>query len=381
MSSSEIGKMMVRDLSEDTHVVDLDTTISKVIGLLREWNTYQVFIQREDKVGTVSVRDILKVDNITTQKIESIITYVPKLAPSDRVERAADIMEKYRIRALPIVENRKITGQITAQSIVKAINHNELKNYKINSIMTREPLTLNTSDPATKARSIMMQKRIDHIPVVGDGKLVGIVTSSDIIYRIIPPEGVETGAVGASKQNQLDYSVTRLMDTDAVTCEVEEKISEVLEKIQKRRSTYAVGLLWSEVQGIVTYRDFLKLAVAKKDKLEVPMYIVGLPEDPFEAEATREKFRNTVLVLKKAFPEITEARSVIKTKEIRSDRRRYEVHITLNTPTEMHTYTEGGYDLPSIYDILVERMKRLLPQRSLRKKRPSQRHGEEGASP
>ena len=377
MNSSGIEKMAIRDLSEDAHIVEPDMPISKVIGLLREWNVYQVFMQQENKVGMVSVRDILKVDNTTTQKVESIVTYIPKLGPSDRAERAADIMEKYRIRALPIVENREITGQITAQGIVKAIDRNELRNYKIGSIMTGEPLVLNTSDPATKARSIMIQKRIDHLPVVGDGKLAGIVTSSNIIYRIIQPESAGTGAIGAPKQNQLDYAVTRLMETDPVTCGLEDKISDVLDKIQKRRATYAVGLLWSEVQGIVTYRDFLKLAVAKKDMLEVPMYIVGLPEDPFEAEATREKFRKTVSALKKALPDITEARSVIKTKEIRSDRRRYEVSIFLTTPTETHSYTEGGYDLPSIYDILVERMKRLLPQRPRRMKQPSARFREE----
>ncbi len=381
MNSSEIGKTAVRDLSEDAHIVEPNMPISKVIGLLREWDAYQVFIQQEDKVGMISIRDILNVDNTSTQKVESIVTHIPKLEPSDRVERAADIMEKYRIRALPIFENREITGQITAQGIVKALDRNELRNYKINTIMTGDPIILSASDPATKARSIMIQKRIDQIPVVGDGKLVGIVTSSDIIYRIIPPERVGVGTIGVPKQNQLDYAVTRLMDTDPITCGVEDKISDVLDTIQKRRSTYAIGLLWSEVQGIVTYRDFLKLAVAKKDMLEVPMYIVGLPEDPFEAEATREKFRNTVSALKKAFPDITEARSVIKTKEIRSDRRRYEVSIFITTPTETHSYTEGGYDLPSIYDVLVERMKRLLPQRQLRMKRPSARFGEETPSP
>ncbi len=101
--------------------------------------------------------------------------------------------------------------------------------------------------------------------------------------------------------------------------------------------------------------------------------MVGLPEDPFEAEATRDKFIRTVSGLKKVFPEIIEARSVIKTKTIRSDRRRYEVKTMLKTPSDTYSYTEGGYDLPSVYDIISDRMKRLLAQKPNKTRKSSTR--------
>jgi CBS domain-containing protein len=376
MSSRDLGKLAVGDLKEDAQVVDSDTPISKIIGLLREWNAYSVFTQRGDKVGVISIREILKVANITNRKTASIITYVPKLDPTERVGRAAEIMEEHRVRTLPITANREIVGQITAEGIGKALDPQYLKKYKIKSIMTSNPIVISADDPVNKARSLMARRKIDHLPVTDNGKLAGITTSAHIVLKMLPSHGVETGALGAEKQNRFDYPLRRIMDTDVVTCDAEDKISDVLEKMQSRQSTYAIALLWSEIQGIVTYGDFLKLIAAEKSHLEIPVYIVGLPEDPFEAEATRDKFLRTISGLRRAFPDIIEARSIIKTKEIRGDRRRYEVSVSLRTPTDTHSYTEGGYDLPSIYDVLIERMKRLLPQRSRRTNKPTRRRAE-----
>ncbi|MFQ6134995.1 MAG: CBS domain-containing protein, partial [Nitrososphaerales archaeon] len=352
MNSIDIGKLTVNDLKEDSRIVEPGIPISKVIGVLREWGVYQVFTQMGDKVGMISMRDLLKVTNITTRKTSSTITYVPKLGPKQGVESAAGIMERYRVRALPIVEDHEISGQINTVSIVKAMNRNHLKKFKINSIMIGSPIVLGVNDSVAKARKIMVRRRIDHIPIVADRRIEGVTTSSHIVFKMLPSQSVETGAMGAEKQNRLDFPLKRIIDTPPVTCKVEDRIADVLEEMLRRRSTYSVASLWGEVQGITTYRDFLKLVAAEKSRLDIPVYMVGLPEDPFEAEATRDKFLRTVGGLKKVFPEIIEARSIIKTKSIRSDRRRYEVRTILKTPYDTYSYTEGGYDLPSVYDVI-----------------------------
>lgn len=373
MSSTDIGKLTVNDLKEDSRIIEPDTSISKVIGALREWGVYQVFTQIGDKVGMISMRDLLKVTNITTRKTSSTITFVPKLDSNQSVKSVAGIMERYRVRALPIVEDNEIIGQINTVSIVKAMNRNYLKKFKINSIMTSNPIVLGVNDQVTKARKIMIRRRIDHIPIMEDKRLEGVTTSSQIVFRMLPSESVETGAVGAEKQNRLDFPLKRILDVPPVTCEVEDSIANILEEMLRRRATCAVSSLWGEVQGIATFRDFLKLVSAEKSRLEIPIYIVGLPDDPFEAEATRDKFLRAVSGLKKVFPEIIEARSIIKTKSIRNDRRRYEVRTILKTPYDIFAYTEGGYDLPSVYDAISDRMKRRMAQRPRRKKKTSTR--------
>ncbi len=371
MDSPKVGKLTINELREEVKIVDPDTPISKVIGIMREWEVYEVFTQIGDKVGMISMRELLKVTNITTRKTSSTITYLPKISPQQHVGSIAQIMERYRVRALPIIEDLKITGQINAISIIKAMNKEHLGKYKMSNIMTGSPIVLSVDDDVTKARKMMVRRRIDHIPVAENGQLEGMVNSSQIVFKMLPSKSMETGALGLEKQNRLDFPLRRIMDKDPITCEVEARLSSVLAKMLSSNATYSIASLWGEIQGIVTYRDFLKLVEAEESSLSIPVYIVGLPEDPFEAEATRDKFFRTVGGLKKTFPEIIEARSIIKTKSIRSDRRRYEVNTILKTPYDTYAYSEGGYDLPSLYDVISDRMKRLMAQRHRKRRKHS----------
>ncbi len=51
---------------------------------------------------------------------------------------------------------------------------------KVEEVMTANPFTVSPDEPVLKAASYMGLKNLRHIPVVGDGKLLGVVTISDI---------------------------------------------------------------------------------------------------------------------------------------------------------------------------------------------------------
>jgi hypothetical protein len=82
----------------------------------------------------------------------------------------------------------------------------------------------------------------------------------------------------------------------------------------------------------------------------IPMYMVGLPEDPFEAEATRDKFTRVVNLLRKSYPDITEARAVIKAGKTKASKTRYEVQILVKTPRKQFNYEGFGFELPGVFD-------------------------------
>jgi hypothetical protein len=141
--------------------------------------------------------------------------------------------------------------------------------------------------------------------------------------------------------------------------------SEALERMLKLNKTYALITVLDEAQEIVTPRDFVKLIAEPEPEQEIPVYIIGLPDDPFEAEVAKSKFLKVVGTLKKAFPEIEEARSVIKISESikGKERRRYEVDVAIKMPKDIVTYTHKGWELPDIYDELANRLKRPLSQK------------------
>jgi ribosome-associated translation inhibitor RaiA len=128
--------------------------------------------------------------------------------------------------------------------------------------------------------------------------------------------------------------------------------------------TCVLVVQWEELQAIATQRDFMTLLAEPEPEPEVPVFMVGLPEDPFESEATKAKFKRIVRQLRKVFPDILEARSIIKSQhKAGKERGRYEVTVQIRTPRNSFTYSEEGWELPLVYDLITDRLKRLLTQK------------------
>ena len=360
-----VGLFRVEELQTEPIFVSASTPISKVIGILKDFDVYEVFVAINGKLGVVSVKDILPASNLTT-KVSSIATYVPKISPGNLVSEAVKIMLQYKVKALPIVDREKIVGEISAFSIVKAIkNFGEGLEFKVNKIMTGNPKTINKDDSAAKARSLMVKNKISHLPVLFKKKLQGVLTSRHIVCKMFPSEALEMGARGLEELRRMNFPVRELMDVDVPKCDPNEKVLKAVERMVEQKKTYVIATLWEEVQGILTTYDILKL-VSPAEKPEIPVYIVGLPEDPFEAEVAKTKFIRAVRSLRKSLPYIEEANSIIKTSVSREDkeRKRYEVTVTIRTPKRLYKFSESGWDLPAIYDVISDRIKRLMTKKS-----------------
>ena len=97
-------------------------------------------------------------------------------------------------------------------------------------------------------------------------------------------------------------------------------------------------------------------------------FIIGLPEDPFEAELAKSKFVNIVRLLRKTTsPEIEEARCHIKLRDIEGKRKRYEVDVNIITPYRRHTYTNMGWDLARMFDQMSDSLKKQIAHKRSRR--------------
>lgn len=102
------------------------------------------------------------------------------------------LMKENNIRRLPIVDKGKLVGIITQHDLLEAspspatsLSIHEL-NYllakmKVKEIMKKNPVTITPDTPFEEALKIGQEKKIGSFPVVDNGKLVGIVTESDIV--------------------------------------------------------------------------------------------------------------------------------------------------------------------------------------------------------
>ena len=357
MNQEKLKALPVTDLMEPISVLDPLDSVSRVAGMMRQSNQYEAFIEEEDRTAIVTIRDILKLTSITGTKLRTLMYYVPRLNQINTVGEAATMMFEHRIRSLPVYRGTELKGQITSRTVVKKLLEVDT-GVKASQIMTPEPVCVDAGESVSKARQVMIRRKIDQLPVLNNGRLQGVVTSEAVVSAILPP--VDRTVKGDWRRGRYDFPVENFANSLVVTNEGPDDLRKVLSNMEKSSTNFSVIQNFGEVQGIITIRDFMKLFLESRRPEFPNMYIIGLPEDPFEAELARQKFRRVVELLGRGFPEMTEARAVIKAGETKAARKKYQVRIFVMSPYWRHSYKVFRYELPDAFDYIEEWATKLL---------------------
>jgi acetoin utilization protein AcuB len=142
----------------------------------------------------------MKVSEIMTKQVYSI-------GSDSSLKECAEILKKCQSNGLVVVDRGKTVGVITKADVFKAIlprypdiiedeRHmadfeyieervHKLFELKVSEIMGSPVITVSSDMPIIRAGSLMIVRRIKQVPVVDGGKLVGIVTLTDIINALL----------------------------------------------------------------------------------------------------------------------------------------------------------------------------------------------------
>ena len=103
------------------------------------------------------------------------------------VTQAVEILAEKRIGALPVLDGDKVAGIFSERDVLHCIREygHEAMDRKVADVMTADVISVDTKKSAIGALSLMTKRRIRHLPVVDDEKLVGFVSIGDLVkYRI-----------------------------------------------------------------------------------------------------------------------------------------------------------------------------------------------------
>jgi len=116
--------------------------------------------------------------------------------PSDSIATAAAIFENHKIHHLPVAFDDELVGIVSMTDYLffrrgfldnredQKIENIRMNNYEVSHIMTKGIATMEPSDKINIALEIFKENILHAIPIVDDGKLVGIVTTHDIIAHL-----------------------------------------------------------------------------------------------------------------------------------------------------------------------------------------------------
>ncbi|MGZ5490579.1 MAG: CBS domain-containing protein [Nitrososphaeraceae archaeon] len=364
---NRIGKKKVSDFIESANIFNSNENISKILGTLIKINNYSVYFKNGNKITAINLRDILSAREVHSQKLNSIAKSTPTIEEDSNIRRAAGLMSLYRLRSLPVIEDGEIIGQITTKSIVKSMEHTDIK-IRSTKIMTANPISIHENDLVLTAKNLMIRHRIDHVPIVEDS-LKGIITSYDIAKILLTADNNDNVYRGLTEHTRpLEFPAKGIADKNTTTSSVDDSIAKVIQLLNSNNSTYSIVTLGNEIQGIITHRDIISL-LGEKVEEDVPAYIIGLPDDPFASELAKTKFNALVKFLKKTMPDLEEARCRIRLSTVRGKIKKYEIEVSIFTPTNRYSYTNEGSDLATIFDQMKDSLKNKLTQKNQKHQR------------
>ena len=145
---------------------------------------------------------------------ELMNTKLYTVAPDDSVEGAVRMLQERGVRHLLVLAKNELVGILSDRDLKRAMDPTKRKRKKmlnlgglffllepilVREIMTKNPTTVGPDTTAQEAAIIMVNNRIGALPVVRNGKLIGIVTESDLL-RCFASLGSPAPAKGKSRQ-------------------------------------------------------------------------------------------------------------------------------------------------------------------------------------
>jgi len=210
--------------------------------------------------------------------VADIMTTAPIVAevPGSRSD-AINMMVRNKLTGLPVVRasDGKLMGIVSRRDIFRKFDEDQLS-----LIMKRECITITPDISISSVANIFVSKRIHRIPVIEDGKLVGIVTPTDLLKEIAEmktsmtaEDAIKTTCVTAYEGEPLAYTVVamRISDVPAVpVLDIKGKLVGILtdrdlfsDQTVDAEAMLRLGIKDSELAG---YRNVLPLFYAATDK-------------------------------------------------------------------------------------------------------------------
>jgi acetoin utilization protein AcuB len=123
------------------------------------------------------------------------------VVPADTLETAFQLMVSHRIRHLPVVEGDEVVGMLSDRDLKSALVRTRGQQSSrgaflippgitVGDLMSHEPMLISPMTDVEEAARLMYRHKIGALPVVEGGRLVGIVTETDILGIFIEIMGV-----------------------------------------------------------------------------------------------------------------------------------------------------------------------------------------------
>lgn len=190
MHASSVTEKNIERITPDTDV----RTILKTVG--QPGPTMLCVEENEKLIGIITKADLLPLVS-SQKKVRDIMNKrLLTISPDDRVIHARRIMIDENIARLPVIDNGNLIGMISDNEIAFALadikksiplgrQKHQLDELLVNDVMKTPAIWTEPNLTAKQVANLMTQKNVGALPVLENGKLIGIISRTDLLRTIL----------------------------------------------------------------------------------------------------------------------------------------------------------------------------------------------------
>jgi CBS domain-containing protein len=231
--------------------------------------------------------------SLMTCPISSLLRRPPITIHMDAdIRSAAQVMTEKHVSSLLITDNDELIGIVTDRDLrTRAVAQSLAYDTPISEIMTRNPVVMDSHDYASEAVLKMMSKNIHHIPIIKNGRPIGVVSTGDIVQKeshgsvyLISDIFNQTSIEGLKAiSHKMTHTFTQLVVADA--------------------NTQMIGNAMSHI-GTAFVKRLLQLAEEKFGPPPIPYCFIALGSQAREEQTIKTDQDNALILSDKYNKEI-----------------------------------------------------------------------------
>jgi CBS domain-containing protein len=253
--------MLVDDiLSRDPLYVEDSTFLTKARQMIRDNHVRGLPVVNSKGIvlGIVTNQDMLRVTSTKSNvTVSGYVVPVPTVTGQMDILDVARLMLKEKKSLLPVVESEekpKLSGVVSLLDVFMNIDLEKVPKRPVSEIMTSKVVTTRPDDPVTKIWDMMVEKDYTGLPVVKDGKLIGMITRFDLLKGSarIGKEGERRSA------DSMQMPVEKFMSSPLYSVKPEDSVRTAIELMLKHNVGRMSVVDGGELVGIVDRNDLIK---------------------------------------------------------------------------------------------------------------------------
>ncbi len=253
--------MLVEDiLSRDPLYVEDSTFLTKARQIIRDNHVRGLPVVNSKGIvlGIVTSQDMLRVTSTKSNvTVSGFMVQVPTVTGQMDLLDAARLMFKEKRSLLPVVESGakpKLMGVVSLLDVFANFDLENVPRKQVSEIMTNKVVTTRPDAPLTKIWDLMVEKDFTGLPVVKDGKLIGMITRFDMLK----------GTARISKESErrptdsMQMPVEKFMSSPLYSVKPEDSVRTAIEMMLKHNVGRMSVVDDGKLVGIVDRNDLIK---------------------------------------------------------------------------------------------------------------------------